>query len=77
MTFRVLFVLTIKYIPDNSTLPTIAPIIQFCDFSYVSKGFFVTCPLIITFVRKGSEVFRLLGERRQMHYRNDAFSLQE
>lgn len=39
MTFKVLFVLTIKYIPDNSMLPTIVPIIQFCDFSYVSKFF--------------------------------------
>lgn len=40
MTFKVLFVLTIKYIPDNSTLPTVAPIIQFRDFSHVSKVFF-------------------------------------
>lgn len=62
MTFKVLFVLTIKYIPDNSMLPTIVPIIQFCDFSYVSKFFLVTCPLIITFIKKGSEVFRLLGK---------------
>lgn len=62
MTFKVLFVLAIKYIPDNSTLPTAVPIIQFCDFSRVSKVFFVMCSLIITFVGKGSEVFRLLGE---------------